>query len=64
MPTYLYLCEKHGEFEVFHSINERLEVCPECEKEGLTPPLKVIRLINSMGGFILSGSGWAKDNYS
>jgi len=64
MPTYLYLCEKHGEFEVFHSIKEKLEVCPECIKEGIDPPYKVERLIHSGTTFILCGSRWAKDNYA
>ena len=64
MPTYLYLCEKHGEIEVFHSIKEKLEDCPECIKEGVDPPMKVERLIHSGSTFILCGSGWAKDKYS
>lgn len=63
MPTYLYKCENHGEFEIEHSIKEKLEECPECEKNGLGLH-KVKRLICSGTGFILNGSGWAKDNYS
>lgn len=63
MPTYLYKCEKHGEFEHEHSIKELLEECPKCAEEG-SPSQKVIRLIYGGTAFILSGSGWAKDNYS
>lgn len=62
MPTYEYRCELHGEFEETHPITERLEECPKCKEEGLEPK-KVIRLISSGTGFILQGSGWAKDNY-
>lgn len=63
MPTYLYECPIHGEFEEQHSIKEKLEECPKCQKEKL-PVQKVTRLIQAGGGFILNGSGWAKDNYS
>jgi putative FmdB family regulatory protein len=63
MPTYEYRCELHGDFEQSHSINEQLTECPKCKEEGLEPK-KVVRLISSGGTFILSGSGWAKDNYS
>lgn len=63
MPTYLYECAAHGEFEHQHSIHDELKVCPICEKEGSDPPQKVKRLISGGTGFILSGSGWAKDNY-
>lgn len=30
---YDYLCEKCGEFEVEHTIHEKLVMCPECEGE-------------------------------
>ena len=63
MPTYLYRCEIHEEFEESHSILEKLEYCPKCIEEGIDPPKKVIRLIASGSTFILSGSGWARDNY-
>lgn len=64
MPTYLYECPVHGEFEHMHSIKEELEHCPQCQAE--TPPVlqKLKRLIASGTNFILNGSGWAKDNYS
>ena len=64
MPTYLYECPVHGEFEHQHSVKEELEFCPKCQEE--TPPVhnKVKRLIASGTNFILTGSGWAKDNYS
>ena len=64
MPTYLYECPVHGEFEHQHSINEELEVCPKCQEENSAEPQKVKRLIAGGSGFILNGSGWAKDNYS
>jgi putative FmdB family regulatory protein len=64
MPTYLYECPVHGEFEHQHSIKEELEVCPICEKEASLTPQKVKRLICSGGTFILSGSGWASSGYS
>jgi putative FmdB family regulatory protein len=63
MPTYTYKCDIHGEFEIEHSINEKLEDCPKCKEEGQEPH-KVIRLITGGLGFILTGGGWAKDNYS
>jgi hypothetical protein len=63
MPTYLYKCEKHEEFEYEHSIKEILEFCPKCKEEGIDPPNKVIRLIASGGTFILLGGSWARENY-
>lgn len=63
MPTYLYQCPIHGEFERQHSIKEELEDCPICKEENLEPQ-KVKRLISSGGSFILSGGGWAKEGYS
>jgi putative FmdB family regulatory protein len=63
MPTYVYSCELHGEFEEFHSIKEKLEECPKCKEEGIDPPKKVKRLISGGTSFILSGTGWAKDSY-
>lgn len=64
MPTYTYRCEKHGEFEEFHSILEQLEVCPMCQKEKSEHPHKVERLISGGTTFILNGGGWAKTGYS
>ena len=63
MPTYTYKCDVHGEFDEVHSIKEQLEECPICKKEGKADQ-KVTRLISGGGGFILNGSGWARDNYS
>ena len=63
MPTYIYTCPVHNEFEHQHSISEQLTTCPLCEAEGKTEqPVK--RLIASGGSFILTGGGWAKDKYS
>ena len=64
MPTYLYECPIHGEFEEQHSINEVIEFCPKCQEENRITPRKIKRLIAGGTSFILSGSGWAKDNYS
>jgi putative FmdB family regulatory protein len=33
MPTYKYKCKSCGEFEVFHSINNKLYNCPTCGNE-------------------------------
>ena len=63
MPTYIYKCETHGEFEATHSIKEKLEDCPLCEAEGKEVK-KVKRLIAQSSGFILNGGGWAKEGYS
>ena len=68
MPTYTYQClaeeNSHGEFEEMHSINDSLEECPFCKKEGKSS--KVQRLISLGGGFVLVGGGvgWSKQNYS
>ena len=45
MPTYLYLCPDHGEFEEYHSINHLIEECPHCQAEGKEVVQKVKRLI-------------------
>jgi len=64
MPTYTYFCnECQKEFETEHRITEQLEECPACKNEG-NPPIKPKRLISKGTGFILTGSGWAKDSYS
>lgn len=48
MPTYEYFCDKHGEFEEFHSISIKLEFCPQCEDEGNKQEVK--RLISGGSG--------------
>ena len=63
MPTYLYLCPTHGEFEFEHSIKDKLKKCPKCKEDGL-PVQKVVRLICTGTGFILNGGGWAKEGYN
>lgn len=63
MPIYLYKCKIHGEFDVEHSIKEKLTECPKCQDEKLKPQ-KVVRLIAGGTQFVLNGSGWAKDNYN
>jgi putative FmdB family regulatory protein len=62
MPTYLYSCTKHGEFEATHSITEQLTECPQCKEEGL--PAEVPQRLISLSSFVLVGGGWAKDSYS
>lgn len=39
MPTYTYLCDFHGEFDVVHSMADKLDLCPHCN-------LPITRLIN------------------
>lgn len=66
MPTYLYECPVHGEFEHQHSITEELEFCPICEtenKKDFSEPHRVKRLIAGGANFILNGDCWSKDNY-
>lgn len=46
MPTYLYECPKHGEFEESHSITIKLETCPKCKDDNIDPPGELKRLIN------------------
>jgi putative FmdB family regulatory protein len=48
MPTYLYECPTHGEFEEFHSMSKMLEVCPKCQEAGLAEPKKLKQLINCL----------------
>jgi putative FmdB family regulatory protein len=39
MPIYDYLCEKHGLFEAWNNMDNRLtSICPEC---GKTVPMKI-----------------------
>ena len=63
MPTYTYFCEIHGECDYDHSIKEKLEECPKCKEEKLTPT-KFARLISGGTGFILTGGGWYREGYS
>lgn len=64
MPTYLYECPAHGEFEHEHSINAELITCPKCAEENPDfPPHKVKRLIAGGTGFLLTGGGWASEGY-
>lgn len=62
--TYLYKCPIHGEFEIEHSIKDKMTECPKCKEESINPPNKIERLISSGGTFILVGSGWASSGYS
>lgn len=65
MPTYLYECKNHGEFEIDQKMSDPpLEKCPKCEKENVESE-KPKRLI-SKSSFILMGGGvgWASNKYS
>lgn len=57
MPTYLYECPVHGEFEEFHSMSNMLDKCPKCQGEGLEPQ-ELKKLINclSKGTVELTGN--------
>lgn len=57
--TYEYACTScNHEWEAEQSIkDDALKTCPKCGEESAK------RLI-SKSSFVLSGSGWAKDNYS
>lgn len=57
MPTYLYECKTHGEFEEYHSMSVTLEDCPKCQAEG-TEVQKLKKLINcgTRGVVELTGS--------
>lgn len=61
MPTYDYACQSeqcNHEWEEMHSITaEPVQECPKCKE------LTAKRLISGSGAFILSGGGWAADNY-
>jgi putative FmdB family regulatory protein len=62
MPTYLYECKEHGEFECEQSIKaDPLDKCPECEKEGKTSEAPKKLMVPS--SFILKGGSWAKQGY-
>lgn len=63
MAVYIYQCPIHNEFEIEHSMNDKLEFCPHCEKENL-PKQEVKRLIASGTNFVLQGGGWGRDLYS
>lgn len=56
MPTYLYKCPTHGEFEEEHSIRIKLEFCPKCEAEG-NPEVKIERLINCVSRGVVELQG-------
>lgn len=61
MPVYEYECENCGrEFEVNFPITENLPEELNCSRAGCKGMAK--RKI-SHSSFILSGDGWAKDNY-
>lgn len=56
MPTYLYECPVHGEFEEEHSVKIKLEKCTKCKSDKLKPIQKIKRLLYpSAGKVTLSG---------
>jgi putative FmdB family regulatory protein len=58
MPTYLYECPNHGEFEEYHSMSKMLDVCPKCQDAGLEPQ-KLKQLINCSSKGIVELTGTA-----
>jgi putative FmdB family regulatory protein len=60
MPIYEYTCPQcNNKFEVFCKIKDikSSKECPECKN-------KKCKKIISNSSFILSGTGWARDNYN
>ncbi len=56
MPTYDYMCEVCGEFEVQQSMTDPpLENCPECGG-------RVRRLVSGGTGFIMKGQGGSRSH--
>lgn len=55
MPTYEYECPVHGEFEEIHSINTKLEHCPQCKEEGKEQAVKRLISLGGKGVVELSG---------
>ena len=55
MPTYLYLCPVHGEFEEYHSMSIKLEHCPTCEKGSVISEVKRLICGGSRGVVELTG---------
>jgi hypothetical protein len=56
MPTYLYECPIHSEFEEYHSVTQMLENCPKCQGEGLEPQ-KLKLLINCLSKGVVELTG-------
>lgn len=56
MPTYDYLCENCGVFEIFHSMLETKTECPTCGK-----PIK--KQLSTGAGIIFKGSGFYQTDY-
>jgi len=56
MPTYDFKCESCDlEIELFQKIDDKAPNCPVCGRS-------MTRLMSATT-FILSGTGWSKDNY-
>lgn len=52
MPTYVYECQEHGEFDVVHNMTDNsLRNCPECNKEAK-------KLIVPGAGIKFNGTGF------
>lgn len=62
MPIYEYECENSECGEEFATVRSITDTSlPECPFCGRTT---VRRMISTGTGFVLAGSGWAKDGYS
>ena len=59
MPTYEYECPVHGIFEEFHSMSEKIENCPMCEKDGKVQPVKRLISLSGKGVVVLTGQDLA-----
>jgi putative FmdB family regulatory protein len=58
MPLYEYKCDCGEVFATHQSItDDSLPQCPECGEK------TVKRCISTGTGFVLAGSGWARDGY-
>ncbi len=52
MPTYVYKCDKCGEFETQQSINdEPYKICPKCGDSGIR------RMVTNTAGVIMKSGG-------
>ena len=66
MPTYEYKCDDCGhEWEQEQGIKDPLaDQCPACSSNDAAPTWgSPRRQIPQRTGFVLSGSGWARDGY-
>lgn len=75
MPTYLYRCPVHGEFEVEQRISDpKLQSCPQAATERFSDHIYVggfriyscgqpVERLIAGSSFVLKGTGWYRDGY-